>query len=883
MKNRLSRCFNQSVNHCTILLLIALISSIGCGNPTATTTNSSNPKNDGTESSASETPAASNPSTTNTTSSNSTSNTTTQTTSTAVVSAPPVATKPPATKSAEWKKPVAKVSPERAAAWELPKHDTLKLLALREWRAGGLIACSAQSLDGKTLIVAGTGLSLWTLQSEQPETVLVERIPGSEAFFTAIKVSPDGKWFAVADSLGNVATWSLEEKKSLATKKVATGKIVDVAISTDGKWISTTSFDSVIYTWSSENLEAHGKFKVKTNGVKRIEFASPQNLIVLGETASVWNVNDGSFVKDLEGSRYNFSMGRSNDAKTIYLGSEKKIRKLNGDDLTLDTAYEGNFASEELISATLDASRIATLDGSSLRIWDSASKKTTQWMDVYGDASSGLHWMEDGKFLIQPSSVGLIRVWGTTEAGEALGMKPIEPPLPTPAKIPASSPQALQTLDLRMLPPPPESQITVISDSTASYMVPLSVADTKLYYRYLLGNLGWLEGPEQTPDYGNLMFRKDGFLLSVSTFEAEAKKTTASLDFGSNLDMQTLPKADGKLESVYANANMMMYSINKDLLSLEVELIRKMHADGWTLYTRLHAAQREDPDRRELAFVKGGADIHISIQKSPMKADLNMVQYTRFLSANSLPIPNDSGVVELESVPMPYLVAVTKKSIDEIIALYDKELAEQGWYACKTGRVLKEEGSWIPYVQGAKDLLIGLRKMESGETLVLVGDRLQSTSWQLKALMPEKDEEKAPSDFLEAADLPILKGAKGVRYDALGKTIEYSVNSTPLADLASQYTEAMAPLGWEAEKGGIRDADYTFFNFQKGKKEIAFRAHFRDGKADVNIAGDGLVWTKPLPDGKKRSSFLIWLQEHKYPASLEKLNEFEMEMKAIAP
>ena len=72
-----------------------------------------------------------------------------------------------------------------------------------------------------------------------------------------------------------------------------------------------------------------------------------------------------------------------------------------------------------------------------------------------------------------------------------------------------------------------------------------------------------------------------------------------------------------------------------------------------------------------------------------------------------------------------------------------------------------------------------------------------------------------------------------------------------------------------------------FFNFEKDEQEIAFRATFRQGNAHVNIAGDGLLWNKDLPGGKKTISFKNWLRNNKLPTGLELLARYETEMKEI--
>ena len=76
--------------------------------------------------------------------------------------------------------------------------------------------------------------------------------------------------------------------------------------------------------------------------------------------------------------------------------------------------------------------------------------------------------------------------------------------------------------------------------------------------------------------------------------------------------------------------------------------------------------------------------------------------------------------------------------------------------------------------------------------------------------------------------------------------------------------------------------EYTFVTFTKGKAEIQIRAHLKESKGSTaGISGDGLLWTKPLPVAPVRVSYETWLRRDRRDATLDRLDEFEAEMKKI--
>ena len=104
-----------------------------------------------------------------------------------------------------------------------------------------------------------------------------------------------------------------------------------------------------------------------------------------------------------------------------------------------------------------------------------------------------------------------------------------------------------------------------------------------------------------------------------------------------------------------------------------------------------------------------------------------------------------------------------------------------------------------------------------------------------------------------------------------------------MALIAEKVTAELKPFGWIAQSGGVRSEEYTLVTFAKEKMEISLRARFGNGKATVNLQGDGLLWNKSLPGGKQVISYEAWMRENKLPASLEWLGKYESEMRAIVP
>jgi hypothetical protein len=322
--------------------------------------------------------------------------------------------------------------------------------------------------------------------------------------------------------------------------------------------------------------------------------------------------------------------------------------------------------------------------------------------------------------------------------------------------------------------------------------------------------------------------------------------------------------------------------VNASILQIETSLLRRLHEAGWAAYSRLKSSCDETPDKRDFEFLRNGITLRVSIGKFPDDtAETYTVQHSLFVNDTWAPIPPDAGFVEFDGSTEPALIAITKMSLPEARDFYDRELTSHGWLTRPIGRSLKDEQNWLPYLRGQCNLTVSLTKLPDGRTLVRIGNA-SGSMWEASQSKDEEDEEDGlPVTGLQAADFPLLNAARTGKFDSLSKTIEVRLDDSTLVNAAEIYTKALGELGWQADQRGIRDEEYTFFDFTKSDQKISLRARRQDGVAVVSFEGDGLLWTKELPGGKQVVSYETWLRRNKLPPSFEFLERYETEMKAI--
>jgi WD40 repeat protein len=787
-------------------------------------------------------------------------------------------TKPAATSV----KQVIKPTEAQIAKWQRTPFESFQLLDCRDPESLNLVTHVADAHDGKHFILAGRKVILFSVDPKEPEQVLYEC--QGEQEIKSLAVSPDGKWFALGDSAGMLRILSSAEKKELASKKIGSNDIVQLAISPDSQEIAATSYDGVVTVWSPNPIEKKKEFKPDSGSYERLAYMAPGVLVAAGEKMVTWNTATGEQGEPITKGRYSFTLSPTPDSVRFAFVDEDKLHLWNIAESKSETTLLGAFASKELLAFSTDGKWIASAGGNSVRIWDRASRQPVQYIDAIGDPISGLCWLPQTDLLVVVSITGRIRTWGPPKAGEAIGLKPLHAPI-TPlakdSKEPVTPAQFFETIDLRSFPTLPDCQGRFSYPYMVDYTANVPKEEAQTFYRYQLGKAGWQEVIEKSNVPNAIEFRKNGLWLLAMFSGSEPSKTDVSINISSNYDVRLLPKfAGAPLKKGYEAHNQIMYLTKADLLTIETELLKKMHEAGWTCYARLNASSSEEDDKRSFDFVQNGVQLVMSIGKFPNDPESYTIQASTQMSLNGIPIPKDSGFVEFDGSTDPKLVALTSMNLDEAAEFYDKKLAEQGWLPRKHRKSEKGDRHWLNYIRGQNDLMVGLVKQENGRTLVRIGEGLENASWQLAKPDAKAETENAPVG-IEAADFPILNDSKTAKFDAIGKSIEIEMPGSSLVEAADKYLKAMKDLGWAQDGAGIKDEEFVLMTFKKDQAEFAIRGRKAAGKVTLNVQGDQLLWTKDLPGGKQTVSYETWLRTNRHPTGLDLLEKYEKEMRAI--
>jgi hypothetical protein len=369
--------------------------------------------------------------------------------------------------------------------------------------------------------------------------------------------------------------------------------------------------------------------------------------------------------------------------------------------------------------------------------------------------------------------------------------------------------------------------------------------------------------------------------LNISPFGEKPTETSISVSLLGNYDLRKTPKLTEFLkETTHEGDTSVIYKVKASLLHIETELLRQLHAAGWTNVVRLNRSRSEKPDWRDFEFVKNGTVLSATVQRDKDDATLFVVSYGQSLSLHSLPVPSDAGLMEWDNYQETQMVANTSLSMEEATGFYEDAMKKQGWVPRKQGRRIDKDVVYLPYYCGQQDVTIALEKIADGLVRIRAGKYSEKSWQQPEGNVAASTTAAKPSQVagIEAADLPILHAHGAPTYKAGEGEIRFELEKISLKELSKEYSDELKALGWTAKAFGEPQDDSVSLHFEKESKILYYQSSIDPrGIGYVNFSGNGLLWTKAIAS-KQLISYSAWLRNNKFPATLKRLDDYKTQM-----
>ncbi|MDX2036699.1 MAG: hypothetical protein SFX72_08605 [Isosphaeraceae bacterium] len=202
-----------------------------------------------------------------------------------------------------------------------------------------------------------------------------------------------------------------------------------------------------------------------------------------------------------------------------------------------------------------------------------------------------------------------------------------------------------------------------------SYAVSASIAEVVDFHRKQLSTSGWVEAPNPYlgDESANIIFRKNGYTLSLTASKSE-EKVNVSLTNHGNLSLSELPLPEGATP-LFAMAYYTSHTVPGTKSESRAFVDRGLIASGWIPYGLAGDSRM---------FKKKAVLLNARVFEAPAQQGKTVVEYMPQLISADLPVP--PGVESMQYADTTKrLDYKTPIAPDEIYAFYAKQLAPGGW------------------------------------------------------------------------------------------------------------------------------------------------------------------------------------------------------------
>ena len=209
--------------------------------------------------------------------------------------------------------------------WDIPLKRRVATLEHIVNRTRSQIKAVDFSRDGQMLATAGVDVKLWDIHTRREITTLKHG-----EWVLAVAFSPDGRFLATGDNIGQVNIWNVQRQQLVAQFEGDATSVYAVKFSPDGKILAGAGYTGETKLWKAPNWERLGT--LAGNGtIFGISFSPDSSMLASTgyESVNLWKVESGEKITTLnEHIGWVNAVAFSPDGSTLISGGDDEALRI---------------------------------------------------------------------------------------------------------------------------------------------------------------------------------------------------------------------------------------------------------------------------------------------------------------------------------------------------------------------------------------------------------------------------------------------------------------------------------------------------------------------------------------------------------------------------
>lgn len=253
---------------------------------------------------------------------------------------------------------------------------------------------------------------------------LLHMLHGHQSPIWRLVFSPNGKWAASSDTVGNVCLWDIDQGVPLYRFQSHRAPVTALAFSplgTPHSLLATGAVDGEVCCWNLADGSLIRRFQAHTEEVPVLEFTLDGATLITGShdhTIALWRVDDGERISALRHHQQPVRLmgAAAHDHLIATGGGDTFIALWDAQTGQMRHILDDQVAPGLQIAFSRDGQRVAALDTNEIiHVWNVRDGRRLEFYQIYHNGIQSVAYSADGQCVVAAGRDPTVQIWDVSD------------------------------------------------------------------------------------------------------------------------------------------------------------------------------------------------------------------------------------------------------------------------------------------------------------------------------------------------------------------------------------------------------------------------------------------------------------------------------------